>query len=126
MDFNEAFEKVWAVYPKKLGKKKASACFKRTVQDDGAFKNIVVAIKNYRDYLQHNNTESKYIQHGSTWFNNWEDWLDYQPIEKEGVNKNAIRDWLGDIEDQPGEAQGSPEANPDHREVMPYVQQRNN
>ena len=41
-------------------------------------KQIQKAVDNYIQYLKDNKTEDKYIKHGSTFFNNWEDYLVYE------------------------------------------------
>lgn len=71
------FEQVWARYPKRVGKKEAMRHFHATVKSEQDFKNLNKALDNYlvsEDYLK------GFIQNGSTWFNNWSDYLDIQAV----------------------------------------------
>lgn len=71
------FEQVWARYPKRVGKKEAMRHFHATVKSEQDFTNINKALDNYlvsEDYLK------GFIQNGSTWFNNWSDYLDIQAV----------------------------------------------
>jgi len=69
------FELIWEKYPKKLGKKAALKHYSATVKSLDDFTLIEKALVNYTDSLRKNGTEDKYIQNGSTWFNNWHDWI---------------------------------------------------
>lgn len=80
---DEWFRQIWEEYPKKLGKKAAYKHFKATVHNQGDFMRIKEALKNYKN--TENVKEGKYIQNGSTWFNNWEDWVHYQEPPKPKV-----------------------------------------
>lgn len=71
----ENFEKIWAHYPRKMGKKGAFRSFKASAKSLKDLQDMALALQNYRDYLKVNETEEQFIQHGSTWFNNWRDWL---------------------------------------------------
>lgn len=71
------FESLWSQYPNKLGKKDALRHYKASVLSDQDQQDIETALQNY---IKHTNTiDAKYIKHGSTWFNNWRDWVDYKP-----------------------------------------------
>ena len=69
------FDEIWSKYPKRLGKKQAEKHFKSSVKTDKDWEDINKALINYcqTDNVKSN---SKYIQNGSTWFNNWRDWID--------------------------------------------------
>ena len=74
------FESIWLLYPKKLGKEKAEIKFHKTVKTDEKYQNIKAAITNFNNSSIAKG-EPKYIPYGSTWFNNWQDWIDYkEPI----------------------------------------------
>lgn len=75
-----AFERIWNQYPKRIGKKTAMRHFKSSVKDEDTLKMIERALDNY------NNSErvkKGFIQNGATWFNNWQDWIDYQETPAE-------------------------------------------
>ena len=66
------FESVWARYPNKDGKRDAERHFNRTVKTDKDYTDITVALENY---CRSENVEKGFIKNGSTWFNNWRDWI---------------------------------------------------
>lgn len=67
------FEKVWTSYPIKLGKKAAERHFRATVKTEEDFQNILYALNNYQTHLKRETWKKP--QNGSTWFNNWQDWI---------------------------------------------------
>ncbi len=67
------FNKLWERYPNKDGKKAALRRFKASVKTKQDVKNINKALDNY---LKSEKVKKGYIKNGSTWFNNWEDWVD--------------------------------------------------
>jgi hypothetical protein len=67
------FEKVWSLYPRRKGRKAAQRHFKATVKTAVDFQNVLRALENYK---QSKEVKEGFIQNGSTWFNNWEDWLE--------------------------------------------------
>ena len=69
------FDAIWNKYPKKLGKKAAIRHYKNSVKSEKDLQNIQKALNKY---LKSKNVKEGYIQNGSTWFNNWEDWVDYE------------------------------------------------
>jgi len=70
------FNSLWEIYPKKDGKKDAERHFKSSVKNDKDYENIKKALNNYIENVK--GTELKYIKNGSTWFNNWHDWVDFK------------------------------------------------
>lgn len=92
-EITDKFETIWRKYPKKLGKKEAQRHFKASVKSCEDWFNIQRALENYRKYVR--NVESRFIQHGKTWFRNWEDWIDFS--EKEPMtgtpDKDCTRCW---------------------------------
>lgn len=72
-----AFEKLWDIYPRKLGKKGAYIHFKASVKTDQDLSDIHTALHNYCKST--NGKEQEFIQHGKTWFNDWKDWVNYEP-----------------------------------------------
>lgn len=74
----EHFEMLWKSYPKRLGKKAALRHYIASVKTADDRKSIEKAL---RVYLASENVKRGFIQHGSTWFNNWHDWVDYvEPV----------------------------------------------
>lgn len=78
---NEWFETAWARYPRKDGKKEAFRHFRASVQTEAALNALHQALHNYLRHLANEGTEPRYIKSGSTWFNNWRDWLEWTPVE---------------------------------------------
>lgn len=71
------FASLWERYPKKLGKSSAQRHFNASVKTEEDYESLNKAINNFlasRIALG----DPQYIPHGSTWFNNWRDWIDYQ------------------------------------------------
>lgn len=80
------FECLWALYPKKCGKDRALAAYKRAIEKGETTKEEVEAgIKAYIEFINKNRIESEFIKHGSTYFNgaHWQDEYDIT-----GVNNN--------------------------------------
>ena len=74
------FDTVWTLYPSKIGKKRAEKYFYATVQTEEDFEKMKKALENYK---KSDRVKKNFIQNASTWFNNWEDWID-DPITNEG------------------------------------------
>ena len=70
------FEQLWKDYPRRLGKKEALRHFNASVESEKDRQDIRKALNNY---LTTDNVvnKTKYVLHGSTWFNNWRDWVEY-------------------------------------------------
>ena len=68
------FEKIWELYPRKDGKKEAIRHFKASVKTKDDLKNIQIALENY---LRSDRVKKGFVKNGSTWFNNWQDWVEY-------------------------------------------------
>ncbi|TAK64453.1 MAG: hypothetical protein EPO24_03285 [Bacteroidetes bacterium] len=66
------FELIWKLYPSKLGRKAAERHFYSSVKTEEDWKNINIALGNY---VQSDRVKRNYVQNGSTWFNNWRDWI---------------------------------------------------
>ena|SRR3990167_54228 len=82
------FKEIWSKYPKPIGKKNAMRHFNVSVKNEHDLAEIKLALNNYIRYIKDNNIENKYIKHGSTWFNNWKEWVEYK---EKGENKNGKR-----------------------------------
>jgi len=76
----ERFEDIWKRYPEKKGKKAAWKHFKAKTTETGVrtenkWTQINQALENY---LQTDKVKNGFIMNGSTWFNNWTDYIDYE------------------------------------------------
>lgn len=72
---DEDFNKLWKLYPRKEGKKKAYEAYKRAIKRGVTNKEIQTGIVNYLTQIKIQGTDKKYIKQGSTWFNGncWDD-----------------------------------------------------
>jgi len=73
------FDEIWSDYPNKDGKKEALRHY-LACDGDNRIEEIRKALANYKKMLSKETWRS--AKNGSTWFNNWEDWLDYKPEDK--------------------------------------------
>ena len=71
------FDVIWEGYPLKLGRKAALRHFNATVLTEQDYELIKKALYNYCHSEQVKNP--KFIKHGSTWFNEWHDWIAQVP-----------------------------------------------
>lgn len=81
---NIRFDEIWNRYPSKLGRKTAERHFYASVRTQEDWLNINKALDNY---LKSNRVAQNIIQNGSTWFNQWQDWVDF----KEKVVGKAVK-----------------------------------
>lgn len=72
------FELVWKDYPRREGKKTAERHYNASVKTMKDFLDIQNALSNYVGQLRMNRTELQFTKMGSTWFNNWRDYVDYK------------------------------------------------
>jgi len=92
------FEKVWELYPKKLGKDKALDKFNVQVITKEDYDNIIIAVNKFVKYHIDKKTDELYIPYGSTWFNkSWKSWIMYEPKKQESnpmdkINYNNIEE----------------------------------
>lgn len=73
------FEEIWEKYPNQVGKKEALRHFKASVKTENDWTDINKALDNY---LKTEKFKKGFIQNGSTWFNNWRDYINYKEPEK--------------------------------------------
>lgn len=94
----QKFDEIWNKYPKRQGKKAALRHYKVSVKTEQDYVNIQKALENY---LKSEVVKKGFVQNGSTWFNNWKDWIDYQEPKKhiETTEERALRlrKEMGDI-----------------------------
>ena len=91
----EEFDKLWKIYPKKVGKDKAFTKYKKYRTSKGeeytTYDEVLSGLERYLKYIEQNNWYSP--KDGSTWFNNkgWQD--EYE------IKEDKIPEWFGkDIE----------------------------
>lgn len=76
------FNILWNMYPRKEGKKESIRHYKASLKKH-AHQDIELALNNYLQKLKDEKTEPKYIKQGSTFFNNWEDYLTAHVVQTE-------------------------------------------
>ena len=81
------FDHIWELYPNKLGRKDALRHFKASVKNEQNWLDIQTALKNYEKSSE---VERGFIKHGSTWFNNWQDWVKYKDPTIEDTKGHAL------------------------------------
>lgn len=91
----EDFEKLWKLYPRKEGKKKAFEAYKRAIKKDTTNKDIQTGIISYLKHINAQSVAKQYIKQGSTWFNG-ECWNDEyivnsnsSPVNQKNNNSSA-------------------------------------
>lgn len=91
------FDSIWKDFPKKLGRSQALRHFRASVKTESDWMSIKKALANYKRHIQDKSIESRFIQHGKTWFNNWRDWVDYQdPVTEKEKRDAAVQSLFRD------------------------------
>lgn len=83
----EGFNLLWSKYPSKLGRKAAERHFFATVLSPEDFQSIKMALLNYLALLER--IPDRPAQNGSTWFNNWKDFVDTESVEQIVYNSKS-------------------------------------
>ena len=87
------FEELWINYPNKDGKRDAERHFLASVKTQEDWDNINKALGNY---LASETVKKGYIKNGSTWFNNWRDWIDFKGVNaKETITHKSDKRVFG-------------------------------
>jgi predicted phage replisome organizer len=86
----DPFEALWQAYPKKLGRKQSEKHFHAELKKGKKPEDILKAIENYKSYIKDHNVGEQYIKHGSTFFNNWEDYLNYEPPKPKIISRTQL------------------------------------
>lgn len=73
------FEEIWNKYPNRVGKKQAQRHYEATVKTEKDRESCLDALSNYEKHLAVNTWKKP--QNGSTWFNNWQDWVNWKEPE---------------------------------------------
>lgn len=90
INISTEFETLWKMYPRKIGKPKALKAYEKARKNGTTFKEVEQGIKAYCRQIEALKTETEYIKHGVTWFNNkaWED--DYQYTARKTYGANGV------------------------------------
>lgn len=86
------FDTIWQQYPTKLGKDKAAKSFKKTVKTEQDCIDIQTALNNYKTYIKRRAWYEP--KHGSTWFNNWREWVTYKEEVKAQCPHGCVNGWI--------------------------------
>ena len=81
LSLSDEFEKLWKLYPRKAGKKKAFESYKRSRKNGATFDQVKDGIQGYVESIQKNGTPKQFILMGQTFFNQ-ERWSDEFVIEE--------------------------------------------
>jgi len=90
-EFEQEFEKLWTMYPRKIGKKKAFDSFKKARKVKKVpYETIQNGLYRYLRYIEQQDMDEQFIQHGSTFFNQekWQDEFITTGLQKKP--KNAL------------------------------------
>jgi uncharacterized protein YdaU (DUF1376 family) len=93
---SKAFEDLWGRYPMKDGKRAAERHFGVSVKTPADLEAITAALDTYLYHLRRN--VWKKPKNGSTWFNNWRDWVEW---EEHTVAPNTVPNDAPDYGDAP-------------------------
>lgn len=87
----DSFEGVWKRYPAKDGKKEAERHFRATVHTCDDLKDMHQALDRYLAVLE--SDPNRPPKNGSTWFNNWKDWVNWEvpQIKRKGSDDDIER-----------------------------------
>lgn len=74
-EYDDEFEIVWKLYPRKIGKSNARKSYTKARKEGVEFEVIKKGVENYAEYCRDKGTPEHYIAHGSSWFNDqrWND-----------------------------------------------------
>ena len=101
------FEKIWTLYPRKIGKKKSFDAFKKARKTKKIpYETIENGLYRYIRYLEQQGTGEQYIMHGSTWFGQekWQDEYILTGIKQKPKNINEYMKQKygdGEVTDEP-------------------------
>lgn len=89
-EIEDVFSRLWAMYPKKVGKSAVSKKAKKEIYEAG-FDVVASAIKTYMAEIKKCNRDMQYVKNGSTFFNGaWRDYVSDVP-EPTQKTKNEVK-----------------------------------
>ena len=109
------FEKLWKLYPRKIGKKKSFDAFKKARKIKKIpYEIIENGLYRYIRYLEQQGTDEQYIMHGSTWLTQekWQDEYILTGIKKKPKNINEY------MRQKYGENGGETDESPRNRKII--------
>lgn len=77
------FADAWSQYPAKIGRKESERHYKATVKDQETHDRLMTALQKYKDFVE---GDGRPWMNGKTWFNNWHDWIEFEPPPKVAGN----------------------------------------
>ena len=94
--YKDEFEKLWAIYPKKQGKKKALDSYIKARKEGTTYEEVEDGIYAYARLIRAEHRDDQYVKHGSTFFSQ-KAWLDDFTVNVAPQNKpsgNPFADML--------------------------------
>ena len=107
--YDDEFEKLWELYPKKQGKKKACENYIKARKGGATSEEVEKGIIAYAEYIKATNTEDRYIKQGSTFFSQqaWQDeWRVRDDIQR--PNNRTVNSQRGGFSGSTGRSGASP------------------
>jgi hypothetical protein len=98
IDTSTEFEILWKAYPNRQGKKAALRHFSASVKTADDLNRINVALQNY---LKSGNVKNGFVKNGSTWFNEWQDWVEPTETMMKGNSNGARKGYRFDASKYP-------------------------
>ena len=83
----DEFNKIWAKYPNKDSRKRSELHYLSSIKTYQDIESINKALDNYLSMLKRE--EWRKVKSGSTWFNNWQDWLEYEEERQKSSSYKA-------------------------------------
>ena len=80
--FEDEFQEVWNIYPRKEGRKNALKAYIKARKNGTSKETILSGLNAYISKIKAERTETQYIKHGSSWFSQ-ECWLDDYSAKKD-------------------------------------------
>lgn len=90
-DYSEEFERFWEIYPRKRDKGYAFKNFSIRVKNGWKPEQLIEAAKAYRDEVEAEATDEKYIKHASTFLSDKEPFRDYLDIHVNADNEVHLK-----------------------------------
>jgi hypothetical protein len=94
------FKKFWSAVPNKTGKSKAKKVWDREIKAGTSPDEMFQSLANFIAHHKRNGTDAQFIPHGSTFMNQWRDWLDEDAGKvvgfetSEGLSLDRIKELL--------------------------------
>lgn len=99
-NYSKDFEKLWQLYPRKVGKGDAYKKYKARLNDGWKPEELLEAVKNYASKVARERTETQYIKHPKTFFSDSTPFIDFLPSKNEaapqassGNDDDPYADW---------------------------------